>query len=72
MDGKDEILNAIVDLKEATEMRFNAIDAHLAAHDAEFAAHRTRFDRLERQMRDGFAGVNQRLDRLERQHGSPL
>jgi len=63
---KAEILEAIYAVHEATEMRFNAVDA-------EFAAQNTRMDRLERDVRDGFAathegfaGVNQRLDRLER------
>lgn len=47
MNGNGEVLKAILSLHEATEMRFNAVDAKFAAQD-------TRLDRLERDMREGF------------------
>ena len=75
MGDKDEVLSAILTLHEATEMRFNAIDARLAGQDKRFdsidakfaaldtrsAAQDTRFDRLERFVREGFDDVRDGL-----------
>jgi hypothetical protein len=71
MHGHDEVLKAVLSLREATEMGFNSIEARCASIEASFdarlSAQDTRFDRLERQMRDGFAVHDERFDRIERE-----
>jgi hypothetical protein len=59
MNAGDDVLRAIQGLHEATEMGFKSVEMELAAQ-------RTRTERLEREVREGFAGVYKRLDRLER------
>ena len=70
MNREDEILEAVLRLREATEMGFKSIEFRLDGHDARFVSLETRFDRFERQVHERFDAVDHRLDRPER-HTSP-
>jgi hypothetical protein len=63
-----ELLNAIVDLRNATELGFANVDRRFdemeQRWDRRFGALETRFDTLEHRVEDGFRGVNASLDAI--------
>ena len=56
-----QILEVLLDFRDAAGMRFDAIDRKLLEHDRRFDEHDRRFDVVE----GGLDGIDRRLGRLE-------
>ncbi len=61
-----EILDALIDFREAVERCFEGVDRRFERVDHRFEALETRVTGLESEMRSGFRAVDVRLSRLER------
>lgn len=65
MINGDEILAAVLSLREATELGFRRVEGELALHSTQLAALQTRLDRFEVNVLQRFDALDARLVTVE-------
>jgi hypothetical protein len=65
MINGDEVLAAVLSLREATEIGFRRLEGELASHSTQLAALQTRLDRFEANVLRRFDALDARLATVE-------